>query len=538
MSQQLTVSGLYNNRLVERFITLISHTTSLSRNASVTAVSIAAITTALLAWQKMRSSTENPAFDGIPTPKGARPIIGHILSLGSDLPGTFHTWHKELGPVFRIKLGSKDFIVISIPALTQDLLSTNGKYTSNRPDSFALIGFKHSGNNDGLVAGSPNDKIYNTLRKTVLNALGPKRLKEENSVLCNEANEFVDLVSTGKNIDPLAPLMRVSLNFILLTLFSTRTTSIDDPIYKQAIHIITTFMSFTGIVNTAITLIPLLRVLNPFFANDKKIAAFSIDTCKPFYDSLIEKALDVDGDNMVKLLNEELNQGKRGNYDNMFLTINDMLVAGTDTTAVTITWAFLQLSTKPEVQKKIQEEIDAFVDKHGRMPYFWERDSVPYLIAVQRECFRLRPTTEFGVPHAAAEDFEWRGTLIPKQTWIVPNMMEAHMDPEKYPNPEKFDPDRFLGQEDTMFSSANRRPENRDHFNFGWGRRVCPGSHLAETQMFSVWVRVLAKCDIMPAVDKDGNDVPETLDTVAPKTGPTVVSPSPFKIRFVPRNKH
>ena len=56
--------------------------------------------------------------------------------------------------------------------------------------------------------------------------------------------------------------------------------------------------------------------------------------------------------------------------------------------------------------------------------------------------------------------------------------------------------------------------------------------------MFNVWVRVLARCDIMPAVDKDGNDVPATLDTVAPKSGPTVVSPSPFKIRFVPRNKN
>ncbi|KAI7852863.1 cytochrome P450, partial [Circinella umbellata] len=470
-------------------------------------------------------------------------IIGHILSLGSDLPKAFHKWHKELGPVFRVKLGSKNAIVISNPALTQDLLSTNGKYTSNRPDSFTPEDFNRS-NNHGVVAGSPNDKVYNTLRKTVLNALGPKRLKEESSVLCNEADEFLDLVSTGENIDPLEPLMRVSLNFILLTLFSTRTASIDDPLYKQTIHIITTFMSLTGIVNAASVIIPILQVFKPILGNEKKRLLFFSNTCNPFYAGLIEKGLDADGDNMVKLLNEELNQGKRGFYDNMFNTIpnaiyiDDMVVAGTDTTAVTITWAFLQISTKPEVQKKIQKEIDGFVDKHGRVPYFWERDSVPYLIAVQRECFRLRPTTEFGVPHAAAEDFEWRGTLIPKQTWIISNMMDAHMDPEKYPNPEKFDPDRFLGQEDTMFSSANRRPENRDHFNFGWGRRVCPGSHLAETQMFNVWVRVLAKCDIMPAVDKDGNDVPETLDTVAPKTGPTVVSPSPFKIRFVPRNKN
>ena len=145
-------------------------------------------------------------------------------------------------------------------------------------------------------------------------------MKEESSVLCKEADEFVDLISTGENVDPLEPLMRASFNFIFLTLFSTRSTSIDDPLYKQAIHIITTFMKFTGIANSASTFIPILP-----FNNQKKITAFLTNTCKPFYDSLIDKALDADGDNMTKALNEELNQGKRENYDNMFYTIRKIL---------------------------------------------------------------------------------------------------------------------------------------------------------------------------------------------------------------------
>lgn len=55
--------------------------------------------------------------------------------------------------------------------------------------------------------------------------------------------------------------------------------------------------------------------------------------------------------------------------------------------------------------------------------------------------------------------------------------------------------------------------------------------------MFNVWARVLSKCDIVPAVDKDGNDAPETLETVHANSGPAIISPSPFKIRFVPRSK-
>ena len=105
----------------------------------------------------------------------------------------------------------------------------------------------------------------------VLNALGPRRLQEGNSALCKEADEFVDLVATGQNIDPLEPLMRVSLNFILLTLFSTRTTSIDDPLYKQAIHIITTFIKATDIRNTISAVIPVLRILDPILGKQKKL---------------------------------------------------------------------------------------------------------------------------------------------------------------------------------------------------------------------------------------------------------------------------
>ena len=83
-------------------------------------------------------------------------------------------------------------------------------------------------------------------------------------------------------------------------------------------------------------------------------------------------------------------------------------MAGSDTSAVTLDWAFLILSTKPDIQKKIQQEIDAFVEKNGRLPEMWERDSVPYLTAVQKECMRIRPTTPFGVPHESTEACKYK----------------------------------------------------------------------------------------------------------------------------------
>ncbi|KAI9246485.1 cytochrome P450 [Phascolomyces articulosus] len=538
MSQQLTISNLYNNKLVERYLAWIRDVTGLSQEATTVAAAAAAITaflcTTTFTWQYF-SSKQPATFANIPTPKGARPFVGHLFAIGRNRAVTFHEWHKELGPIFYFRMGMKKMIVLADPDMTHELLSTMGRLTSDRPDVTLRHDFGEK-DNRGIVLGQPHDKSYSVLRKSALNALGPKKLKEASPILCKEADEFVNIVATGENVEPLPNVLRVSLNFVLLTVFNVRATSIQDPLYKEAISIINTSMSFTHFKNTAGQFIPVLKVLDPIMGIKRKTIDYHENIIRPFYLDLIETALNDDGPNMTKDLNEEMNNGRKGYYNNLLSTIHDIILAGTDTTAVTISWGFLQISTKPDVQKKIQQEIDAFVAKNGRIPYFWERDEVPYMIATQRECMRLRPTTEFGVTHATAEEFEWRGSIIPKNTFIMANMTDAHLNPEKYPNPEQFMPERFLGKEETMASSANRKVEHRDQFNFGWGRRVCVGTHLAETQMFNVWVRVLHRCDIKPALDKNGNEVPESLETVPPLSGPVVVSPSPFKLRFVPRN--
>ena len=66
---------------------------------------------------------------------------------------------------------------------------------------------------------------------------------------------------------------------------------------------------------------------------------------------------------------------------------------------------------------------------------------------------------------------EWRGSIIPSGTFFMTNMIEMHMDPIKYPNPHEFKPERFLDKsKDSMFASANHKIEDRDQYNFGWGR--------------------------------------------------------------------
>lgn len=84
--------------------------------------------------------------------------------------------------------------------------------------------------------------------------------------------------------------------------------------------------------------------------------------------------------------------------------IGDMIIAGTDTTSVSLVWLFAILAHHPEVQKRIQAEIDIFVQEHGRLPSFAERRELPYLISVQKEGMRFRSPSVFGMSHVVEED--------------------------------------------------------------------------------------------------------------------------------------
>ncbi|KAI7864068.1 cytochrome P450, partial [Spinellus fusiger] len=213
--------------------------------------------------------------------------------------------------------------------------------------------------------------------------------------------------------------------------------------------------------------------------------------------------------------------------------IDDMIVGGTDTTSVSLSWAFALLSHHPEVQKKICEEIDAFIAKYKRLPTFTEREAFPYVISVQREVMRLYPPTIYGIPHVADQDFVVKNYMIKKGTNLISDMYSMHRNPDFYPDPHKFIPDRFINNKSTFHASANGKPTERDQFNFGWGRRICPGIYLAETELFLAYTNLWARCTIEPALDSNGNPVYPDIKNAT--DGGMIVFPKPYKVRFVER---
>lgn len=120
-----------------------------------------------------------------------------------------------------------------------------------------------------------------------------------------------------------------------------------------------------------------------------------------------------------------------------------MVDAGTETlTGTTVTFLIIFMYF-PEVMKKAQKAIDESVGRY-RLPNFDDVARIPYITAMIREAFRWRTVAPVAIPHAVVQDDFYDGYFIPKGTTVFALSHYIHQDPELYPSPEEFRPERFL----------------------------------------------------------------------------------------------
>jgi len=195
-----------------------------------------------------------------------------------------------------------------------------------------------------------------------------------------------------------------------------------------------------------------------------------------------------------------------------------LYAATVETTYATLTTFVYLMMNHPETQRRAQAEIDRVVGRQ-RLPNFEDKPSLPYIGAVLRETMRLHPVV-LVTPHATAEDDVYRGYYIPQGSIIMANIWAISRNERKYPNPDMFMPERFLLEDGTL---------NDDNISwaFGFGRRICPGRHVALMSLWSAMVCILATFKIEKTVGSDN------------VTWTTGVSSYPFSFpcKFVPRDE-
>ncbi|CDP18944.1 unnamed protein product [Coffea canephora] len=149
----------------------------------------------------------------------------------------------------------------------------------------------------------------------------------------------------------------------------------------------------------------------------------------------------------------------------------DLLVGGTDTSALTVEWALNELLKHPRLIRKATEELDRVI---GRDKWVEEADfsKLPFLEAIIKETLRLHPLATLLSPRYALEDCTVAGYNIAKGTTVFINTWSIGRSSKYWDSPEEFIPERFLGKDIDM------KGQNFVLLPFGSGRRMCPGYNL------------------------------------------------------------
>ncbi|KAG9451536.1 hypothetical protein H6P81_011501 [Aristolochia fimbriata] len=204
-------------------------------------------------------------------------------------------------------------------------------------------------------------------------------------------------------------------------------------------------------------------------------------------------------------------------------TVLTMILAGTETTSIALTWVVSLLLNNRHVLKKAQEELDAQI---GNEREATESDikNLPYLGAIVKETMRLYPAVHVTAPHEAMEDCVVGGYKIPAGTRVFVNMWKLQRDPSIWPDPLEFIPERFLGEKADLDIA---RGHNFELLPFSAGRRMCPGGPFALHVLHLVLARLLHEFDL-----KTPNDEPVDM-TDAP--GLTISKATPLPALLTPR---
>lgn len=172
------------------------------------------------------------------------------------------------------------------------------------------------------------------------------------------------------------------------------------------------------------------------------------------------------------------------NEENLIFCALDLFFAGTETTSTTLRWGLLYMALYPEIQEKVQAEIDRVLGQ-SQQPSVAARELMPYTNAVIHEVQRMGNIIPLNVPRVASADTTLAGYHLPQGTMIMTNLTALHRDPAEWATPDTFNPEHFL---------ENGQFKKREAFlPFSIGKRVCLGEQLAKSELFIFFTSLLQK---------------------------------------------
>uniref|UniRef100_A0A452DK28 Cytochrome P450 n=1 Tax=Capra hircus TaxID=9925 RepID=A0A452DK28_CAPHI len=207
------------------------------------------------------------------------------------------------------------------------------------------------------------------------------------------------------------------------------------------------------------------------------------------------------------------------NDENLRLVVTDLFSAGMVTTSTTLAWALLLMILHPDVQRRVQQEIDEVIGK-VRRPEMGDQALMPFTVAVVHEVQRFADIIPLGLPHMTSRDIEVQGFYVPKGTTLITNLSSVLKDETIWEKPFCFHPEHFL-------DAQGRFVKQEAFIPFSAGRRACLGEPLARMELFLFFTSLLQHFSFsVPA----GQPRPSDHGVFA-----FLVTPPPYQLCAVPR---
>ncbi|KAK6965388.1 cytochrome P450 2U1-like isoform X1 [Biomphalaria glabrata] len=461
-----------------------------------------------------------------PSPGAALPLIGHLHLLGKNPRRRFKQWAQEYGDVFTLQMGPQRTIFVNTLEAMKEAFIKKADFFSDRSQN-NIIGRHASNFFHGIISTSgPNWKAQRTTSLAILRNFGmgknmlAEKILEEVSFYTKELGN-----SKGKPCD-IHYLTNMSVSNVISSIIFGKRFEFNDPKFIKKIEIFNDLVKLsTGVI--VLNFFPSLYYL-PFdmFKGKKLIQLYF--AMRDFTDEMIsEVKMRHDSgnlDNYIVAYIEEMEKEKQVGQHfldelNLARNIDNLFIAGSETTSTTIMWCLLYMLHYPEVQQKIYKEI---VEQIGtdRPPNITDKSNLKYLTAVIMEVQRKASIVPLSLPHLCNKDTTLAGYNIPKGTIVMPNLDAIHASKEIWGDPENFRPERFLDAKGNIIKREELMP-------FSIGRRICLGESLAKMELFLYLSTLFQKFEFLPA---SPDKVPPLHDTWG-----LVAAPEPFEIRCVER---
>ncbi|KAK0235434.1 cytochrome P450 [Armillaria nabsnona] len=473
------------------------------------------------------SNTRLPFHPG-PPPKL---LSGNIHQLPGTAPwAAFAEWSRQYGSaIIHYRLFRRRFIVLNSVEAVLALLEHRSNIYSDRPMQWMYNELAERGMSVFHISSQhPNHKNYRRLLQSGLNS---RAVQGYRGILERELRILLDgLVDSPDNFSK--HFRRNAGAIVLDVAYGWPVTSDDDYFVSLMEEAFSLHRQVARPGRWLVEEIPFLRFIPSWMpgAHFKRFALLVRDRMKAIEQAPLKWTKErVASGTAGESFTSQLLQPQDGHCvdkeeERIISWCSSALYAGGADTTVSIMLSFIALMMQyPDVQKVAQNEIDTVLGNQ-RLPNLGDQSSLPYISALLKEILRYSPAARLGLPHRVIEEDTYGGCRIPKGSTVIANIWAICRDPSVYPDPDTFDPNRFLSRHET----------DPRKLVFGFGRRVCPGAGFAEVQLFLNITNILACFNILKPLDATTGE--EYLPEITYTVGATS-HPSPFKCQIVPRAK-